>query len=77
VADPILAPNQQAELEHSTRRAIYDFLKGYDKPASLGEIGEGIELPDLAIVFYQLNRLVKVELVEKIFGTNHYRVVDA
>jgi hypothetical protein len=66
---------QKAELENSTRKAIYDFLQNYDKPASLGEIGEGIELPDLAIVFYNLNRLVEVELVEKVPGTERYRVV--
>ncbi len=69
-----LNPKQKAELEHQTRRAIYDFLQGYDKPAALGEIGEGIELPDPAIVFYHLNRLVQVELVEKVWGTERYRI---
>ena len=69
-----LNPKQRKELEHPTRKAIYDFLQNYDKPASLGEIGEGIEPPDLAIVFYHLNRLVKVELVEKVAGTERYRV---
>jgi hypothetical protein len=74
VPDPILNANQKPELEHTTRKAIYDFLKSYDKPASLGEIAEGIELPDLAIVHHQLHRLVKVEMVEKIWGTERYRV---
>lgn len=65
---------QKAELEHPTRKAILDFLGGYDKPASLGEIGEGVEQPDLAIAFFHLNRLVEVELVEKVWGTECYRV---
>jgi Helix-turn-helix domain len=71
-----LNAKQQAELEHATRKAIYEFLQNYDKPASLGEIGEGIDQPDLAIAFYHLNRLVEVELVEKVLGTERYRAVE-
>ncbi len=71
-----LNPKQKAELEHPIRQAILDFLKSYDKPASLGEIAEGVEVSDLAVAFFHLNRLVKVELVEKVFGTERYRVVE-
>lgn len=70
-----LATKQEKALERPERKAILDFLQGYDKPASLGEIGEGAELPDLAIAFYHLNCLVEVELVEKVPGTERYRVV--
>lgn len=66
---------QKEILAHSTCRAIYEFLQGDDKPAALGEIGEAIELPDLAVVFFHLNRLVKVEMVEKVWGIERYRVV--
>lgn len=72
-----LNAKRKAELEHPVRRAIYDFLKGYDKPASLGEIAEGVELTDLAVAFYQLNCLVRVELVEKVFGLERYQLTEA
>jgi predicted ArsR family transcriptional regulator len=71
-----LNAKQQADLRNPTRKAILNFLNGYDKPASLGEIGEGIELPDLAIVFFHLSRLVEVDLVEKVPGTERFRVVE-
>lgn len=73
---PELTPKQQEQLEHPTRKAIYDFLQSYDKPASLGEIAEGAEIRDMAIAHYQLNRLIEVELVEKVWGTNRYRTVE-
>jgi hypothetical protein len=68
---------QKKVLEHTSCSAIYDFLKGYDKPASLSEIGEGAELRDLAVAFYHLSRLVEVELVEKVvlMPARGYRVV--
>jgi predicted MarR family transcription regulator len=72
-----LNTNQEAALEHPVRSAIHDFLKNYDKPASLGEIAEGIDGRDIAVVFYHLNRLVNVELVEKVWGAERYRVVGA
>ena len=66
---------QKEVLEHENRSEIFDFLKTYDKPASLAEIAEGADIPVLDIALYHLNRLVSVGLVEKVFGTSLYRVV--
>lgn len=71
-----LTPKQEQALEHPTREEIYDFLQLYDKPASLGEIDEGIDRGDIARTHYHLNVLVEVELLEKVAGTKLYRVVE-
>jgi hypothetical protein len=69
-------PEQSRAIENSTRKSIYEFLQSYDKPASLGEIDEGIDLGDIARTHYHLNQLVEVGLVEKVPGANTYRVVE-
>jgi DNA-binding transcriptional ArsR family regulator len=74
---PDLSHKQQEALKDETRMAILTFLQGYDQPASLGEIDEGIGKDDPAKTHYHLDVLVEVELVEKVFGTTRYRVVAA
>jgi hypothetical protein len=75
-----LSTRQKHALEHPLRKAIYDFLQGYDKPASLGEIDEAVERNDVAQTHYFLNVLVQEELVETVetvfMTTTLYRVVE-
>jgi DNA-binding IclR family transcriptional regulator len=68
--------HKQAEvLEHPTARAILDFLKEQEYSQTLGEIKEGIDFRDVAVVFRHLAKLVDVRLVEQVPGTTRYRVV--
>jgi hypothetical protein len=71
-----LSTKQKEALENPKRSAIHDFLQNYDKPASLGEVGEGTEISSLAMAFYHLGELIRVKLVEKVPGTEPYRVVE-
>lgn len=71
----MVTPKQKEVLEHPVREQIYEHLKGQENPQSLPAIAEAIEERDLAVVHFHLNRLVEVELVEKVWGTNLYRVV--
>ena len=63
-------------MQDETRMAILTFLQGYDKPATLGEIDEGIEKNEPAKTQYHLTQLIEVRLVEKVPGTNTFRVVE-
>lgn len=72
-----LPHKQQEALQDKTRFAISEYLRTSEKPQSLGEIAEGIDLRDLAIVFRHLAILVDVELVELVPGTRKYRLVEA
>jgi DNA-binding IclR family transcriptional regulator len=73
-----LTHKQEEALKGDHRKAVFDYLneRGRKRPAALGEISRGIDLRDLAKVHYHLDVLVDVELVEKVRGTNRYRLVE-
>lgn len=74
--EPTFTTKQKEALDHPVRKRIYDYLLGEKEPQSLGAIKEGIGERDIAVAHHQLNRLLGVNLVEKVWGTNLYRVVE-
>lgn len=75
--EPTFTGPQKEALEHPVRKAIYDYLVplGEENPQTLGAIKEVIGEKDIAVVHHQVHRLIRVDLVEKVWGTNHLRVV--
>ena len=72
-----LSHKQEQALEHPIRKQIFELLQTKPNPASIGYMLDVIEdLRDYAKASYQVGVLVDAELVEKVWGTNLFRVVE-